>query len=605
MSFQDDSLNKNNLRRLVDQLKSPMGVIPFVGAGLSKPFGFPLWKDFLIEQAPDSLKEKMQERISAGEYEEAAEDLVREIGTIAFNDAIEYSFEDRVLKDKKLDGAISLLPLLPLGPVITTNFDRTIEKVFENAGCKFEETVWGARVDLMTGAFRENKNYLLKIHGDYKDSRDRILTLSDYIKNYGDSYPINDQNFVLPNLLQQILIGRTIVFIGCSLYKDRTVELIGKVAEKYPNIIHFAIVEKPESNEAFFDRQRFLLKHGIRPIWFPKGKYDSIIQILSYLIGQIPPKFRQKSSEMNIIPQKKYYCNSIGMEFVLIPAGEFDMGSEDSECLFSWEKMPRKDDGRLIEFLMQNFNIESVKTAKIEKNDDGKTIRVTIEQNNGRTDEFIAKTENDKLNIYSKKYPWENPIHKVMINNPFYLGIFPVTQRQWKKLMENNPSYFKGDNLPVERVSWNDVQEFITKLNKHENENKYFLPSEAEWEYAIRAGTTTSYFFGNEDSELGKYAWYNENSESQTNPVGGLYPNQWELYDMVGNVWEWVQDTWHDSYDHAPPDNRPWEVGDGSHRTVRGGCWNTLPTNSRSAARTEYHAGTREHTIGFRLMKVL
>lgn len=171
--------------------------------------------------------------------------------------------------------------------------------------------------------------------------------------------------------------------------------------------------------------------------------------------------------------------------------------------------------------------------------------------------------------------------------------------------MENSPSNFKGECLPVESVSWYDVQEFITKLNENENGNKYFLPSEADWEYAIRAGTDTEYFFGDEDSELGKYAWYNENSKSQTHAVGGLLPNQWGLYDMAGNVWEWVQDTWHDSYENAPTDNSPWEVGNGSHRTVRGGCWNTLSVNSRSAARAEYHAGTREHTIGFRVMRVL
>ena len=132
------------------------------------------------------------------------------------------------------------------------------------------------------------------------------------------------------------------------------------------------------------------------------------------------------------------------------------------------------------------------------------------------------------------------------------MGKYPVTQKQWKKVMGNNPSNFKGEDRPVESVSWEDVQEFVKKLNEKEGTDKYRLPSEAEWEYACRAGTQTRYSFGDDESKLNEYAWYDKNSGSETHPVGQKKPNSWDLYDMHGNVWEWVQDRWHDKYKGAP-----------------------------------------------------
>ena len=132
--------------------------------------------------------------------------------------------------------------------------------------------------------------------------------------------------------------------------------------------------------------------------------------------------------------------------------------------------------------------------------------------------------------------------HKVTIKNSFYLGKSSVTQKQWKKIMGKNPSHFKGEDRPVEMVSWKEVQKFVTKLNEKEGTDKYRLPSEAEWEYACRAGTQTRYYFGDDESKLNEYAWYAENSGSQTHSIGQKKPNSWGLYDMHGNVWEWVQD---------------------------------------------------------------
>lgn len=253
----------------------------------------------------------------------------------------------------------------------------------------------------------------------------------------------------------------------------------------------------------------------------------------------------------------------------------------------------------------------------IQKLEDPKSQRIRQIEPKSANREIIHKTYTNsngmkfalipagKFMMGSEEYEWEKPVHIVTISKPFYLGIYPVTQHEWKELMENNPSYFKGDQLPVENVSWDDVQKFIQNLNTHEGTNKYDLPSEAEWEYAVRAGTTTGYFFGNDESKLGDYAWYYENSEGKTHPVGKKKPNPWGLYDMLGNVWEWVQDKWHDNYEGAPTDSSTWECRDCYSRVNRGGSWENLAVNCRSAARTGDETDASNYTIGLRLMKVL
>ena len=203
----------------------------------------------------------------------------------------------------------------------------------------------------------------------------------------------------------------------------------------------------------------------------------------------------------------------------------------------------------------------------------------------------------------SEEFDDEEPVHKVRINNPFYLGTYPVTQREWKAVMRRNPSDLKGDDLPVEQVSWDDVQKFIKKLNEKEGTDKYRLPSEAEREYACRAGTTTRYSFGDDESKLGNYAWYDDNSEEETYPVGQKKPNSWGLYDMHGNVWEWVQDEWHDNYDGAPTDGSAWEREDGADRVLRGSGWYGNAKGGRSALRNRSDPRDRDYGLGFRLLQ--
>jgi formylglycine-generating enzyme required for sulfatase activity len=161
----------------------------------------------------------------------------------------------------------------------------------------------------------------------------------------------------------------------------------------------------------------------------------------------------------------------------------------------------------------------------------------------------------------------EGPQHRVTIQS-FWMGKYPITQRQWQAVMGENPSYFKGDNRPVENVSWEDVVAFCQRLSEKTGKT-YRLPSEAEWEYACRAGTTTPFYFGETiTTDLvnyhGEYPYaaapegvYRE----ETTEVGIFPPNAFGLYDMHGNVWEWCADPWHDNYNGAPTDGSVWQEG--------------------------------------------
>ncbi len=208
---------------------------------------------------------------------------------------------------------------------------------------------------------------------------------------------------------------------------------------------------------------------------------------------------------------------------------------------------------------------------------------------------------------------WEGPVHRVTIKKPFYLGKYPVTQEQWQKVMKNNPSYFKGKNRPVENVSWVEVQDFFRKLNcleKTENDcisSVYRLPTEAEWEYAARDGTTTSYFFGDDESKLTEYTWFLENSGFETHPTGLKKPNQRGLYDIYGNVGEWVQDEYHISYKGAPADGRAWESSFSGLsipvRVRKGGGWNGNAGCCRSAERLFSPQDQKLNSLGFRVLR--
>ena len=193
----------------------------------------------------------------------------------------------------------------------------------------------------------------------------------------------------------------------------------------------------------------------------------------------------------------------------------------------------------------------------------------------------------------------EKPVHEVCVNN-FSIGKYEVTQEQWVAVMGNNPSKFKGDRLPVERVTWDDAQQFIAKLNAMTGKH-YRLPTEAEWEYAARSRGRRDIWAGTSDeSVLGDYAWYDKNGDNKTHVVGAKKPNGLGLYDMTGNVWEWVQDWYNDvSYEERERDN-PQGSSVGFRRMSRGGSFDYDASDVRATFRARSAPG-RFSDLGFRL----
>ncbi len=261
------------------------------------------------------------------------------------------------------------------------------------------------------------------------------------------------------------------------------------------------------------------------------------------LFGEKIEIVENKKTEQIIIEQNmpKEWQNGIGMQFVLIPSGEFRLGCGETE---------------------------------------------TICEDN------------------------ETPGHVVRITNFFYMGKYEVTQGQWKSIMGDNPSYFDecGDNCPVDSISWKDTQEFILKLNMKESSVKYRLPTEAEWEYAARSGTTTKYYWGEDMDE--NSGWYANNSERKTHPVGMKKPNGFGLFDISGNVWEWCSDWFSDIYYLNSPKENPKGFEFGRLKVAKGGSWHDeVSPNARTSGYAIRHAyrnrGNVMHkspTAGFRLV---
>ena len=195
----------------------------------------------------------------------------------------------------------------------------------------------------------------------------------------------------------------------------------------------------------------------------------------------------------------------------------------------------------------------------------------------------------------------ERPVHTVTIGRSFLMGKLEVTQAQWEAVMGFNPSTFKGGNRPVEQVSWLDCQRFCAALSTRLG-RKVRLPTEAEWEYACGAGTTTKYSYGDDASLLGPYAWYSGNSGDETHDVGGKRPNAWGLHDMHGNVWEWCEDANHNDYAGAPADGSAWTNGVARSRVVRGGGWLSGASGCACTYRFNFTPSYRSLYIGFRLV---
>jgi len=242
---------------------------------------------------------------------------------------------------------------------------------------------------------------------------------------------------------------------------------------------------------------------------------------------------------------------------------------------------------------------------------------------------FLMGSSKDQIDHLMRVFPdskreWfddEQPQHTVKIAHPYYLGIHQVTQGQYQAPMGNNPSDFKGsDDLPVENVSWLDAVEFCNKLSEREKRTPFYrvdgsevtpvggdgyrLPTEAEWECACRAKSTTLYPFGDDAGKLREFAWSNGNSESKTHPVGQKLPNAWGLYDMLGNVSEWCADGYDEKYYVSSPPADPPGAPGASPRVFRGGSWLHNPWYCRPASRYGYSPEYRSNFIGFRVAAV-
>ena len=211
----------------------------------------------------------------------------------------------------------------------------------------------------------------------------------------------------------------------------------------------------------------------------------------------------------------------------------------------------------------------------------------------------------------------ESPQHEVTVP-PFFMGKYPVTQQQWRVVaalpkdkidLKSDPSYFKGDNLPVECVSWNDAQEFCARLSRMANKT-YRLPTEAEWEYACRGGTTTPFYCGETIStDLANYDGnytYGQGQKGEyrekTTEVGKFPANPFGLYNMCGNVWEWCEDGWHENYINAPTDGSAWTSPSTEYMLLRGGSWNLLARSCRAAYRAGNSRDSRSSSYGFRVV---
>jgi tetratricopeptide (TPR) repeat protein len=301
MSTQDETLhevldfapdNPQYLRLLREQLASRPGVIPFVGAGLSVPFGYESWTAFLLEQAAAAgITEAINSLIEKGDYEEAGERVREGRGSVTFDTALEAEYSVSKLKGQSLtEGAAARLPLMFDGPVVTTNFDHVLETVFEAAGRHFVQVAWGANVTQTDKAFREGRHVLLKIHGDVEEVSDRVFTKSEYAIHYTDQSPGS-----LSALVLFMLTAHRLLFLGCSLAPDRTMEILYNAQPARSGVRHYAIVEAPSDEPARLQRHKYLGDRGILPIWYPHGDHRLVGSLLISLLEGMPRERRPPS----------------------------------------------------------------------------------------------------------------------------------------------------------------------------------------------------------------------------------------------------------------------------------------------------------------------
>jgi hypothetical protein len=281
--------NVVTLQSLSAVARGPVGLIPFVGAGVGVPYGLPAWTPLLRELGSRyGIRPEVDAHLAAAAYEEAADALVARAGREVLNARLRHLYGERALEGRRFVGVVAALVDLTRGPVITTNFDRLLELAFEAAGRPFEERLSGTQSDLFAEALHTGARYLLKLHGDVLDTRNRVLTLSEYDAHYGGrTVATIDFARSLPKMLEAIFGTRALLFVGCSLGPDRTRLLLRHVAARRGDLApqHFAVLEYPGDAE-WVDRARSLGADRIAPVWYPAGRHDLIEPILASLAAE-------------------------------------------------------------------------------------------------------------------------------------------------------------------------------------------------------------------------------------------------------------------------------------------------------------------------------
>jgi formylglycine-generating enzyme required for sulfatase activity len=324
--------------------------------------------------------------------------------------------------------------------------------------------------------------------------------------------------------------------------------VLSEEAHKYKVQAEFLVQEKQ------FDKAVGLYGKALNIApWWPEGHFQ-----LALVLGETK-KYRDATREM-----KRY--------LLLAPDGADARAAQDK--IYQWEVVAAPEAGKTVKDCPECSEMVELPTGSFDMGSDS-----------GEAD--------------------EKPVHRVTIAKPFAIGKTEVTQAQWHAVMGNDPSYFTacGDACPVEQVSWNDAQAFIQKLNAKTGK-QYRLPTEAEWEYACRAGNQQEYC-GSDIAD--SVSWNSFNSGSfffnTPHPVATKHANAFGLYDMSGNVWEWVEDNYHDNYSGAPADGSAWEGG--SMHVLRGGSWGYDQKYSRAASRSKFGPSYRYYSYGFRLARTL
>lgn len=289
-----DRSNAETLYHLERQGRTGPGLVPFLGAGISTAYKLKDWYNLLVSAAPPRLIRRVKKQLGKNDYEGAAETLLQELGADGFQSMVAASAGDSNIElfDFRL-GTVSLLPLLASGPVVTTNFDRILERAFEVNGAPFESVISGPRPDLIVDALHGNRRVLIKLHGDWQDRVGRTFARSDYDANYGEAQPERKRE-LLAGAERLLFSSRSLLFIGASLGPDRTVKVLQEVHRGYAGVRHFAIMRAPAKRGEFDEKERHLRSCGVLPLWYhaetPQEHAPQVEKLVAKLVERISVK---------------------------------------------------------------------------------------------------------------------------------------------------------------------------------------------------------------------------------------------------------------------------------------------------------------------------